>query len=151
MIHTDNIDDENCQLNGCLFFSTTKLARTLGKLAEEAFHTTGLSPSHAVLLYVINLKGKIPQKEAGEILHLTPSTVTRLVDKLERKGYVKKHQEGKNVRLQATSDGLAQQEQIIVSWNQLHNAYQNILTKEETGHFLEISGKLLDKLADGAE
>lgn len=151
MIEKQKIESTDCNLNGCLFFSTTKLARELGKIAEEAFSKTGMSPSHAVLLYIVNLKGEIQQKEIGELLHLTPSTITRLIDKLERKGYVKKQAKGKNVCLQATTEGLAQQEQVIASWNQLHSSYQNILTEEETIRFLEISGKLLQKLTDKPE
>lgn len=140
----DNLQD--CKLNGCLFFSTTKLARELGKLADEAFSKTGLSPSHAVLLYIVNLKGGIQQKEIGEMLHLTPSTITRLIEKLERKEYVKKQLEGKNVYLNTTAEGLTQQDEIITSWNCLQDRYQNILTEEETLRFLEISAKLLEKL-----
>lgn len=139
----------NCtdsRLYGCLFFSTTKLARELGRLADEAFQKTGLSPSHAVLLYIINLKGEVQQKEVGELLHLTPSTITRLVDKLERKGYVKKQTEGKNVCLLATEEGLQQQEQIVFSWNQLQNGYKDVLTEEESLHFLEMNDKILRKL-----
>ncbi len=143
-----NIGRQNCQLDGCLFFSTTKLARELNKLAGDAFSKTGLSPSHAVLLYVINLKDKIQQKDVGELLHLTPSTITRLIDKLERKGYVEKQAEGKNVCLLSTSEGQAQQGEIVAAWNLLHSGYQDILTEEEMLHFLEMSGKLLEKLTN---
>jgi Transcriptional regulators len=139
---------EACNLNTCLFFSTTKLARELSRLGDEAFSKTGLSPSHAFLLYVINQSGEIQQKEVGELLHLTPSTITRLIDKLERRGYVKKQAEGKNVCLLATPEGLDQQDEILASWNQLHNDFQNILTEEETAQFLEISGKILQKLTE---
>lgn len=139
---------QGCQLNTCLFFSTTKLARELGKLADDAFQKTGLSPSHAFLLHVINQRVEIQQKEVGELLRLTPSTITRLIDKLERKGYVKKQVEGKNVCLLATSEGQAQEDEIIASWNQLHEEYQNILTEEETASFLELSGRLLQKLSE---
>jgi len=143
-----NISQQDCNLNTCLFFSTMKLAREFGKLADEAFRKTGLSPSHAVLLYTINIKGEVQQKEVGELLHLTPSTITRLIDKLERKGYVKKQSEGKNVCLRTTPEGLAQQEQIITSWNLLHSSYQNTLTADESASFLEISGRLIEKLTD---
>lgn len=146
-----DVDIQDCRLDNCLFFSTTKLARALGKLADEAFSKTGLSPSHAVLLYTVNLKGGIQQKEIGKMLHLTPSTITRLIDKLERKKYVKKQPEGKNIYLRTTAEGLAQQEQIITSWSQLHDQYRNILTEAETASFLELSGKLLDKLESKAD
>lgn len=147
-LNTNHLD---CKLNGCLFFSTTKLSREWSKLADEAFSKTGLSPSHAVLLYIVNLKGELQQKEVGELLHLTPSTITRLIDKLERKGYVKKQSEGKNVRLQATPEGRAQQDEIIASWNRLNHGYQGILTEEETVRFLEISGKLLKNLTSRSD
>lgn len=137
-----------CQLDGCLFFSTAKLARELGRLADEAFQKTGLSPSHAVLLYLINLHGRVQQKDAGALLHLTSSTVTRLIEKLVRKGFVKRQQVGKNVCLLATVQGRAQQQEIVTAWNKLHNRYQNILTEQETLQFLNISRKLLEHLTN---
>lgn len=151
MDNVQNANDVDCTLNGCLFFSINKLARELGRLAEEAFSKTGLSPSHAVLLYMVNRRGEMQQKEIGELLHLTPSTITRLIDKLERRGYIKKQLEGKSVCLQATPEGLAQQGQIIVSWNQLYKGYQNILTAEEMDQFLATSGKLLEQLTNKSE
>lgn len=143
---TNDISDQECNLDGCLFFITTKIARELGKIADEAFHRTGLSPSHALLLYIVNHNGGIQQKEVGEILHLTPSTITRLIEKLERKGLLSKKIEGKNAYLCTTPEGLALQNEIIASWNRLHDVYKGILTEEETARFLEIGGKLLAAL-----
>ena len=143
--------NEECneyKLNSCLFFLTTKLAREFGKLADDAFSKTGLSPSHAILLYTINLKNGIQQKELSETLHLTPSTITRLLDKLERKSYIEKQSEGKNVYIKTTTEGINQQEGIISSWNKLHNSYKDILTEEETLKLLEISNKLIRNLGN---
>lgn len=146
-----NTDACGCKLDGCLFFSTAKLAREFGKLADNAFIKTGLSPSHAVLLYTINREEKIQQKDIGTLLHLTPSTITRLIDKLERKGYVEKQSKGKNVCLLSTPEGQAQQKEILSAWNALHEGYQDILTAEETTKFLEISAKLIEKLTNKVE
>lgn len=134
------------QLDNCLFFSTVKLARELSKKADEAFAKTGLSPSHAMLLHIINDKGGVQQKAIGELLHLTPSTITRLIEKLEKKGYVVKQSEGKNIFLSATHEGQAMQEVLSAAFNQLHAVYENILTPEETLTFLTLSNKLLDHL-----
>ncbi len=141
-----NTKEQVCTLNSCLFFSTGKLSRALGKIADEAFSKTGLSPSHALLLYLVNLNGGIKQKELGETLHLTPSTITRLIEKLERKNLVSKQSEGKQVYLNTTPEGLALQDEIMESWSQLHRGYEGVLTEEETAHFIEISGKLLNHL-----
>ncbi|WP_394525432.1 MarR family winged helix-turn-helix transcriptional regulator [Lacrimispora sp. JR3] len=141
-----NTKEHVCTLNSCLFFSNAKLSRAFGKIADEAFSKTGLSPSHALLLYLVNLNGGMMQKELGETLHLTPSTITRLIEKLEHKGLVSKQSEGKQVYLNTTSEGLYLQDKIMESWDLLHKEYEGVLTEEETAHFIEISGKLLKHL-----
>jgi DNA-binding MarR family transcriptional regulator len=139
-------EEQACSLNSCLFFTTVKLSRIFGKIAEEAFAKTGLSPSHAFLLYLVNQKKEILQKDLGETLHLTPSTITRLIEKLEHKNLVSKRCEGKSVILSTTSQGIALQESIMESWNSLHEQYHGILTEEETTQFLNLSKKLLSEL-----
>ncbi len=146
MSKNDEIQKQACSLNGCLFFTTVKLSRVFGKIAEEAFSKTGLSPSHALLLYLVNQKEEILQKELGETLHLTPSTITRLIEKLEHKTLVSKRCEGKSVILSTTPQGIALQKSIMESWILLHEQYQGILTEEETAQFLNLSKKLLGKL-----
>ncbi|MDK2968196.1 MAG: MarR family transcriptional regulator, and catechol-resistance regulon repressor [Lacrimispora sp.] len=142
----DTPEEQTCSLNSCLFFTTVKLSRVFGKVAEDAFSKTGLSPSHALLLYLVNQKEEILQKELGETLLLTPSTVTRLIEKLERKKLVSKRCEGKSVILSTTPEGIALQKTVMESWNSLHKKYQGILTQEETALFLNLSKKLLGKL-----
>ena len=146
MNKNNTTEDQACSLNGCLFFTTVKLSRVFGKIAEEAFSKTGLSPSHALLLYLVNQKEEILQKELGETLHLTPSTITRLIEKLEHKSLVSKRCEGKSVILSTTPQGLALQKNIMESWNFLYEQYHGILTEEETAQFLTLSKKLLGKL-----
>mgnify|MGYP001291948018 CR=1 FL=1 len=141
-----DIDENDCRLNDCLFFSSAKLARVLGKTADDAFSKTGLSPSHALLLYIVNQNGEIHQKEIGERLHLTPSTITRFVEKLEGKRLVSRKTNGKNVYICTTEKGLLLQSEIIIAWNDLHAVYEDILTEDETRQFIEISRKLLEKL-----
>ena len=146
MLEEQELDLKKYQLESCLFFSTVKLARELSKVADEAFAKTGLSPSHAMLLYIINDKGGVQQKAIGETLHLTPSTITRLIEKLEQKGYVAKQSEGKTVFLGTSEAGQAMQTALSEAFNQLHAVYENILTPEETLSFLTLSGKLLNHL-----
>jgi DNA-binding MarR family transcriptional regulator len=142
---TDN-DEQDCKLNGCLFFCSAKLARVFNKIAEDAFARTGLSPSHALVLYIVNQYKTIHQKEIGEKLHLTPSTITRFIEKLEGKKLVSKSTEGKNVYIHMTEQGLQMQPEIVLAWKNLHDRYKNILTEEEVKQFITISGKLLDQL-----
>ena len=69
----------------CMYFSSNALARKMEKLAGESWKKVDLSPSHAYLLMiVIEDPGVQPGALAGE-MQLTPSTVTRLIEKLEEK------------------------------------------------------------------
>ena len=136
------------QLNGCLFFSSGKLARVIGRTADDAFKITGLSPSRAFLLHIVNHGSGIHQKIVGEMLHMTPSTITRFVEKLENKGLVARQTDGKNVHLFTTEKGLALQPEIVKAWESLHDCYSGILTPEESEQFFSIVNKLICQLED---
>jgi DNA-binding MarR family transcriptional regulator len=142
----DYVDEQDLILNSCLFFTSAKLARGFGKIADETFSKTGLSPSHALLLHSVNQRGEIHQKEIGELLHLTPSTISRFIEKLESKKLVIKKISGKNVFICSTPEGLQLQPEIIRAWNDLHTRYKDILTEAEVKQFIAISNKLLSKL-----
>lgn len=146
MKNIDNNESYTCKMDSCLFFSTSKLAREFSKIAEEAFGKTGLSTSHALILYLVNQAGELHQKEIGERLHLTPSTITRFIEKLVRMKYVTKRTEGKNVFICSTEEGLLLHNEIINSWNKLHELYKDILTEEEVQQFITICSKLIKQL-----
>jgi len=136
------------QLNSCLFFSAGKLARVIGKTADDAFRITGLSPSHAFLLHIVNQNSGIHQKIIGEMLHMTPSTITRFVEKLENKGLVTRKVEGKNAHLFTTEKGKQLQSVIITAWLSLHDSYSEVLTTGESEQFITTVNKLITKLED---
>jgi len=142
----DHIDNTDTQLNDCLFFSSCKLARVLGKTAEEDFKITGLSPSHAFLLHIVNISNGIQQKQIGELLHMTPSTITRFIEKLENKGLVSRKSEGKNVYIFKTEKGLLLQPEIDKAWAHVHEIFADILTIEEREQFISTANKIITKL-----
>jgi len=129
-------------LHNCLFFTASKLSRIITKMAEEEFSITGLSPAYAFLIMLVNDKPDITQKELCGHLHLTQSTVTRFIDKLESKGLVTRRTDGKNSHINTTKKGKQLQGNIEKSWERLYERYSAILGKEE--------GDLLTQLTDEA-
>jgi DNA-binding MarR family transcriptional regulator len=133
-------------LESCLFFTVGKLNRILIKITEEEFHFTGLSPTYGFLLMAVNEKGEISQKELGEILHLTPSTVSRFIEKLKMKHLVTSKLEGRTSIIVPTDKGLQLQKVLESAWDNAHQRYSDILGKEEgdqiTALINEIGGKL---------
>lgn len=113
-------DSEYC---GCLYYSANALARVMTRLAEEAFAPTGLAPSSAFILMTVNNHPGIHPKELSERMQLTPSTVTRLVEKLEFKGYLNRESSGRSTVIQPTSKSLEMQDQIKSCWSNLYQTY----------------------------
>ena len=118
-------------LHGCLYFTANALARHIGKIADAAFKETGLSPSHAFMLMLINEQPGITQKELSEHLSLAPSTLTRFADRLVYQGLVERDQKGKVVRIYPTSDGKRLKKSIEAAWKRLYRDYSAILGEQE--------------------
>ncbi len=72
----------------CMYFVANALGRRIEKLAIESWKKVDLSPSHAYLLMLAIEEPGIQPTGLSEQLILTPSTITRLIEKLEDKGLV---------------------------------------------------------------
>jgi MarR family transcriptional regulator, organic hydroperoxide resistance regulator len=133
-------------LKECLYFTANRLGRVITKLAEDEFAASGLSPSSAFLLMAVFEKEGISQKELGEILHLQPSTVTRLIEKLVTKRLITSRVEGRLSLIFATDKGKALDETINVCWNNLRNRYNVLLGVKEGDelslHLYKVSDQL---------
>jgi DNA-binding MarR family transcriptional regulator len=121
----------NTILHNCLYFTANSLARVITRMADEEFRRTGLSPSHAFLMMLVNDTPGIAQKELAESLQLAPSTVTRFIDSLVHKGYLTREVEGKTSKVFPTDEGRKLQVAIGEAWKALHMRYADILGLRE--------------------
>lgn len=116
----------------CLFYAANALARTITRHSEEAFAGTGLAPSLAFVLMAVNRRPGIQPSEVATLMMLSPSTVTRLVDKLEAKGLLNREFQGKAAFLQPTAKGTGLQPALQEAWSQVHARYTQILGAESS-------------------
>ncbi|NUM76511.1 MarR family transcriptional regulator [candidate division KSB1 bacterium] len=111
----------------CLYYSVNALARVLTKMAEEEFAVTGLAPSYAFLLMTVNEQPGIQPTEISAHMQLTPSTVTRLIEKMEHKGLLKRQSEGKYTYVYPTEKSKKRNKKIHEAWANLYRRYSDLL------------------------
>ncbi len=133
-------------LHHCLFFTANRLARVITAMAEEEFLKTGLSPTYAFLIMLVNDDQGISQKSLCEKLHLAPSTVTRFIDKLVQKDLLIRRQEGKNSFIYSTPRGKRLQKEIEKAWTSLYERYSALLGQEEGDTLTAIVDEAADRL-----
>lgn len=130
-----------------IFFLTSAFARKLGNQADELFETIGLSSSHALLLHLINKNPEIQPGQLAEMLHLKPSTITRLVQKLERRGMVDKQSKGRATKIVCTNDGQNTAENIRGKWDKLIQQ-----KREELGErYVEVLSEMISNALEAIE
>lgn len=127
-----------------IFFLTSAFARNLGNQADDVFETIGLSSSHALLLYVIHKNPKVQPSQLAEMLYLKPSTITRLVQKLERRGFVQKESAGRATKIVCTNDGQNTAAHVHKKWEQLIAG-----KREELGErYVEVLSEMISNALD---
>lgn len=130
----------------CLYFTSGSLARKVEKLAIASWKPVGLPPSHG---YLLKLAIQEPGITAGAIakqLQLTPSTVTRLIEKLEEKGLLSRSTEGKMTNVYATQAGkdlLPAMDKCVAAF---YKAYTGILGEENSWQAVKDIAALADRI-----
>lgn len=113
--------------NACLLFSANALARAITAIGDEEFGRFGLCYSHAYLLCEVVAQPGISPSQLSETLYLTPSTITRLVEKLEQKRLVRRESEGKKTLIYPTAEGEALQPAVAEAWDRVGARYSQVL------------------------
>ncbi|MVM39136.1 MarR family transcriptional regulator [Spirosoma sp. HMF3257] len=113
--------------SACLLFSANALARAITAIGDDEFGRFGMCYSHAYMLCEVVAQPGITPSELSETLCLTPSTITRLVEKLEQKRFVRRESEGKRTLIYPTAEGEAIQPEISQAWDRVGARYSQII------------------------
>jgi DNA-binding MarR family transcriptional regulator len=131
-----------------MYFATNALARKMEKIAVNAWKKANLSPSHAYLLMLVLDEPGIQPMKLSEELHLEPSTITRLIEKLEEKRLLVRIVEGKQTNVYPTSKAkelLPKMKECVADF---YETYSVIFGKDESGRLIKSINRIADKLAD---
>jgi len=101
-------------------------------MADDCFAVTGLTSSYAFLLMTVNDKPGIQPNEISSIMQLTPSTITRLIEKMEHKGLLYREYQGRIAEVYPTQASLDLHAKIKEAWKALYDKYSALLGKDES-------------------
>ena len=140
------IEKTPTRFSACLLFSANALARSVTTIGDAAFSRFGLSYSHAYLLNEVAVMPGSTPTYLSEQLYLTPSTITRLIEKLEQKGLVTRRSEGKNTLVYPTDAGEALVPKIEAAWQQNWEKFKAVLGEEDALQLTELVFKAADAM-----
>ncbi len=129
-----------------MYFSANALARKTEKLALESWKPVGLSPSLAYLLMTVIEEPGIQPGTLANHLQLTPSTVTRLIEKLELKKLLIRVYEGKITNVYPTPKGKELLPKLKSCSASFLKSYSGILGVEASCRLIINMNKISDKL-----
>lgn len=126
----DEMNEEENVLIHCLYFTSSRFARNITKLAEKTFDFSDLAPSYFYMIMIIKFHPGITQKELCHKLSIAPSTSTRFIDKLEKRKLVTRKMNGKETFISLTEDGERIYHEFRASLKELFTGYSQILGNE---------------------
>ncbi len=110
-----------------LFYTAFALSREVAAITEETFMELGLTPSDAYLILMTHEKPNIQPTEVSERVLLAPSTITRMIEKLEKRGFVARTTEGKYTFIRLTDSGNELHPHVLRCWNTIHDRFHDLL------------------------
>lgn len=132
----------------CLYFAANALARKTEKLAQDSWNKVGLSPSHAYLLIMAIEEPGIQPSSLADNLQLTPSTVSRLLAKLEQRKFIVRTTAGKLTNVYPTPKAKELYPKLKECRNEFYVNYVALIGKEESTKLVQSISRVADKLED---
>jgi len=136
--------DKESPFGNCLIFASNALARETARLADLAFSEHDMSYSHAFIIMQIAQYPGMPIGDLSHGLMLSPSTITRLCQKLEKNGYLKKTNNGRITKINPTPKAEKTAVHLHRIWAEVTDKYIDQIGKEQ-------STKLTNKIYKAAK
>ena len=108
-----------------------------------------------ILRYLYDNREKdIYQRDIEQTFSITRSTVTNILQLMEKKGYIRRESVARDARLKKlvlTEEGVAAHEKIRSCFYELNDLVESLLTSEERDEMMRLIGKIQAGLADTPE
>lgn len=128
-----------------LYVSVSRVQRHVARMAEEAFSGSGVAPSHAVLLLLLEEWKELSPMEIASSIDVSPSTATRLLDKLERLKLIKRRYEGVHAYVTLSKTGQQKIPEIQGRFEDMELALNRIVTSRNRDRAVSLLRDLVER------
>ncbi|MFD7166264.1 MarR family winged helix-turn-helix transcriptional regulator [Streptomyces violascens] len=125
--------------------AVSRVARLHRIAAGRLLRAIGLYPGQEFLMMHLWDAGATRQSELIKLLELDPSTVTKMLQRLEQAGYVRRSPDPKDRRaslVESTEDGFVLHERVKAAWSELEEQTLTGLGPAEQAELARLLGKV---------
>ncbi|MBK9760627.1 MAG: MarR family transcriptional regulator [Flavobacteriales bacterium] len=115
----------------CLYHAANAMARSISRIADEEFAEADISPTQGFIVMTVVKRPGIRAGDIAKEMQLTPSTITRMLDKLEERGLISRSSEGKSMLVYPTPEAIGAEQRIKTAWGKMYARSSKILGKEK--------------------
>jgi DNA-binding MarR family transcriptional regulator len=134
-------------LDACVAFVANKEAKKLADAFNERLIAKGITRVQWIALYYIGKHESLNQNELAEKMNIQNSSVARLLDRLERDGYIKRVKDAADRRITnvlLTEDGKKLREKLLPEGEKMSQVFSKGISNEEIKIFLEVFKKMVE-------
>ena len=129
----------------CLCFQVGKISRKMAKLTRDAVAPYGLTTTQFFLLTALYEEEDISISALAQKVVLDKATLTGLIDRLERDGFVTRqtsHEDRRTVRVCLTPKAEELRETLTNLYHHINRRFLSLLTEEERETFEQVVSKI---------
>ncbi len=136
-------------LDACVGFITNKAGKKLAEAFNERLLKVGITRVQWIALYYLGEYDELNQKELGDLMDIKQSSVARLIDRMEKEGYVtrQKHISDRRItKLILTDKGKKYREDLLPEGEKMAQVFTEGISDEEISTFLKVIDKMLSNI-----
>jgi MarR family transcriptional regulator, organic hydroperoxide resistance regulator len=133
-----------------LSFALIKLGKAHRAKAEMLLSRFDLHPGQEQILFRLFAEEGQPQAALAELLCVEPPTVTKMLQRMARRGWIERRGDPDDARLSRvylTEAGRALQADIDRAWDELEHSMTQSLTEAERALLMRLFGQMQDDLS----
>lgn len=137
------------ELDDCVAFVTSKVSKKIADVFNEKLNNYDITRVQWIALYFLGKSESINQTELADKMDIKKSTMVRLIDRMEKEGYVRRKKDIEDRRITyicLTALGKKIRKELLPFGKE----FSDLITRDISDEDMKIFKKVLNKLVENA-